>query len=132
MLSRRTPARARADAAKVVPALIDALTHKGSDVRRSSALKLGEFHELAKDAIPAFRTRSRRTATPGSAKPLASPCAHRSGTVSSLHLQAQDAQGTLRGSFSKEKPLIRGPCFRRRPHPVPCPVNFSEADQCWL
>ena len=40
---------------KVVPALIEGLTHKGNDVRRSSALKLGEFHELAKDAIPALQ-----------------------------------------------------------------------------
>ena len=51
----RTLPRARADAAKVVPALIEGLTHKGNDVRRSSALKLGEFHELAKDAIPALQ-----------------------------------------------------------------------------
>ncbi len=47
--------RAKGDAAKVVPALIEALTHRASDVRRSSALKLGEFHELAKDAIPALQ-----------------------------------------------------------------------------
>ena len=47
--------RARDDAAKVVPALIEGLTHKGNDIRRSSALKLGEFHELAKDAIPALQ-----------------------------------------------------------------------------
>jgi HEAT repeat protein len=51
----RTLPRARADAAKVVPALIEGLTHKGNDVRRSSALKLGEFHELAKEAIPALQ-----------------------------------------------------------------------------
>jgi HEAT repeat protein len=43
------------DAAKVVPALIEALSHKGQDVRRSSALKLGQFHEQAKDAIPALQ-----------------------------------------------------------------------------
>ena len=51
----RTLPRGRDDAAKVVPALIEALTHKGNDVRRSSALKLGEFHEQAKDAIPALQ-----------------------------------------------------------------------------
>jgi HEAT repeat protein len=51
----RTLPRAKGDAEKVVPALIEALAHKSSDVRRSSALKLGEFHELAKDAIPALQ-----------------------------------------------------------------------------
>jgi HEAT repeat protein len=47
--------RERGDAAKIVPALIEGLTHRSNDVRRSSALKLGEFHELAKDAIPALQ-----------------------------------------------------------------------------
>jgi HEAT repeat protein len=51
----RTLPRAKGDAEKVVPALIVGLTHKGDDVRRSSALKLGEFHELAKNAIPALQ-----------------------------------------------------------------------------
>jgi HEAT repeat protein len=51
----RTLPRGKEDAAKVVPALIAGLTHKGNDVRRSSALKLGEFHEQAKDAIPALQ-----------------------------------------------------------------------------
>ena len=51
----RTLPRGKGDAAKVVPALIEALKHRGNDVRRSSALKLGEFHELAKDAIPALQ-----------------------------------------------------------------------------
>ena len=51
----RTLPRGKENAEKVVPALIEGLTHKGSDVRRSSALKLGEFHELAKDAIPALQ-----------------------------------------------------------------------------
>ena len=51
----RTLPRGKEDAEKVVPALIEGLAHKGNDVRRSSALKLGEFHELAKDAIPALQ-----------------------------------------------------------------------------
>ena len=51
----RTLPRGKQDAEKVVPALIEGLTHTGNDVRRSSALKLGEFHELAKDAIPALQ-----------------------------------------------------------------------------
>jgi HEAT repeat protein len=51
----RTLPRAKEDAEKVVPALIEGLTHKSNDVRRSSALKLGEFKALAKDAIPALQ-----------------------------------------------------------------------------
>ena len=51
----RTLPGGRGDAAKIVPALIEGLAHKGSNVRRSSALKLGEFHEQAKDAIPALQ-----------------------------------------------------------------------------
>ena len=54
-LAARTLPRGKNDAEKVVPALIDGLTHKGNDVRRSSALKLGEFKEQAKDAIPALQ-----------------------------------------------------------------------------
>jgi HEAT repeat protein len=55
VIAARTLPRGKGDAAKVVPALIEALTHKGSDVRRSSALKLGEFKEQARDAIPALQ-----------------------------------------------------------------------------
>ena len=55
VIAARTLPRGRGDAAKVVPALIEALKHPGNDVRRSSALKLGEFHALAKDAIPALQ-----------------------------------------------------------------------------
>jgi HEAT repeat protein len=55
VIAARTLPRGRDNAAKVVPALIEGLTHKGNDVRRSSALKLGEFHEQAKDAIPALQ-----------------------------------------------------------------------------
>ena len=51
----RTLPTGSGDAAKVVPALIEALSHKGQDVRRSSALKLGQFREQAKDAIPALQ-----------------------------------------------------------------------------
>jgi HEAT repeat protein len=55
VIAARTLPRGRDDAAKVVPALIEALTHKGTDVRRSSAIKLGVFGEQAKDAIPALQ-----------------------------------------------------------------------------
>jgi HEAT repeat protein len=43
------------EAAKVVPALIEALRHRGQDIRRSAAIKLGGFGEQAKDAIPALQ-----------------------------------------------------------------------------
>ena len=43
------------NAEKVVPALIEALGHKGQDIRRSAAIKLGAFGEQAKDAIPALQ-----------------------------------------------------------------------------
>jgi HEAT repeats len=55
VVAARTLPRGKGDAAKVVPALIEALSHRGQDVRRSSALKLGEFREQAKDAIPALQ-----------------------------------------------------------------------------
>jgi HEAT repeat protein len=44
----------KGDAAKVVPALIEALKDKQSDIRLSAAIKLGSFGEQAKDAIPAL------------------------------------------------------------------------------
>jgi HEAT repeat protein len=55
VVAARTLPRGKDDAAKVVPALIEALTHRASDVRRSSAIKLGVFGEQAKDAIPALQ-----------------------------------------------------------------------------
>jgi HEAT repeat protein len=55
VIAARSLPRGRGEAAKVVPALIEALSHKSQDVRRSSALKLGQFGELAKDAIPALQ-----------------------------------------------------------------------------
>jgi len=53
-VAARNLPRGKDDAEKVVPALIEALTHSANDVRRSSALKLGVFGEQAKDAIPAL------------------------------------------------------------------------------
>jgi HEAT repeat protein len=55
VIAARTLPRGSGNAAKVVPALIEALGHKSQDVRRSSALKLGQFRELARDAIPALQ-----------------------------------------------------------------------------
>jgi HEAT repeat protein len=43
------------DAAKVVPAMIEALKDKGGDIRLSAAIGLGYFGEQAKDAIPALQ-----------------------------------------------------------------------------
>jgi HEAT repeat protein len=55
VIAARTLPRGKGDAAKVIPALIEALRHRANDVRRSSALKLGGFGEQAKDAIPALQ-----------------------------------------------------------------------------
>ena len=49
----------KGDAAQVVPALIEALKDKDSDVRRSAAIGLGSFGEQAKDAIPALQAAQR-------------------------------------------------------------------------
>ncbi len=54
IIAARTLPRGKGDAEKVVPALIEGLKHKGTDIRRSSALKLGEFREQAKDAVSAL------------------------------------------------------------------------------
>jgi HEAT repeat protein len=44
----------KGDAAKVVPAMIQALKDKSPDTRLSAAIGLGYFGEQAKDAIPAL------------------------------------------------------------------------------
>ena len=127
----RTLPRGKDDAEKVVPALIEGLTHKGNDVRRSSALKLGEFHELAKDAIPALQkaeqddgdARVREAA--GIALSRIDP-----ERFPRPHLQAQDAQGTVGGSFSKEKTLIRGPSVPAQPHPDRGTGSFFAITRC--
>ena len=46
----------KADGAKIVPALIEALKSKGNDVRLSAAIGLGNFGDQARDAIPALQT----------------------------------------------------------------------------
>jgi HEAT repeat protein len=47
------------DAAKVVPALNEALKDRDGDVRRSAALGLGSFGDQARDAIPALQEAQR-------------------------------------------------------------------------
>ena len=49
----------KGDAAKVVPALIEALKDKEGDIRWSAAIGLGSFGEQAKDAIPALQAAQR-------------------------------------------------------------------------
>jgi HEAT repeat protein len=44
------------DAAKIVPALIEALKDKGGDIRWSAAIGLGTFGAEAREAIPALTT----------------------------------------------------------------------------
>jgi HEAT repeat protein len=51
----RTLAQRRGDAARVVPALIEALKDKEGDIRLSAAIGLGSFGEQAKEAIPALQ-----------------------------------------------------------------------------
>ena len=46
--------RRKGDAAKVIPALIEALGDKSDNVRQGAAIGLGSFGEQAKDAIPAL------------------------------------------------------------------------------
>jgi HEAT repeat protein len=45
----------QADAAQVVPALIESLKDKAVDIRLSATIGLGYYGEQAKDAIPALR-----------------------------------------------------------------------------
>ncbi|HVS39457.1 MAG TPA: HEAT repeat domain-containing protein [Gemmataceae bacterium] len=47
--------RRKGDAAKVVPALIEALGAKSDNVRQGAAIGLGSYGEQAKDAIPALQ-----------------------------------------------------------------------------
>ncbi len=47
------------EAARIVPALIEALGDKGSDIRQSAAIGLGYFGEQARDAIPALEAARR-------------------------------------------------------------------------
>jgi vesicle coat complex subunit len=49
----------KGDAAQVVPALIEALKDRESDIRRSAAIGLGTFGEEAREAIPALQTAQR-------------------------------------------------------------------------
>jgi HEAT repeat protein len=56
--ARLLPGR-KADASRVVPALIEALKDKGDDIRLSAAIGLGTFGDQAKDAIPALQAAQR-------------------------------------------------------------------------
>jgi HEAT repeat protein len=60
---RLLPQRTR-DAAKVVPALMEALKDKEGDIRLSAAIGLGYFGEQAKDAIPVLQQAAQRDRNP--------------------------------------------------------------------
>jgi HEAT repeat protein len=49
----------KGESAKVVPALIEALQDRESDIRLSAAIGLGYFGDQAKDAIPALQAAQR-------------------------------------------------------------------------
>ena len=49
----------KGDAARVVPALVEALKDKDADIRWSAAIGLGYFGEQARDAIPALQVAQR-------------------------------------------------------------------------
>jgi HEAT repeat protein len=49
----------KADAAKIVPAMIESLKDKNDDVRLSAAIGLGSFGEEAKPAIPELQAAKR-------------------------------------------------------------------------
>jgi HEAT repeat protein len=55
IIAVRTLPKRKDDAARVVPALIEALKDDESDVRWSAAIGLGYFGAQAKDAIPALK-----------------------------------------------------------------------------
>jgi HEAT repeat protein len=59
IIAVRTLPQRKGDAAQVVPALIEALKDKQSDIRRGAAIGLGSFGEQAKDAIPALQAAQR-------------------------------------------------------------------------
>ena len=59
IIAVRTLPQRKGGAAQVVPALIEALKDKGSDIRLSAAIGLGSFGEQAKDAIPALQAAQR-------------------------------------------------------------------------
>jgi HEAT repeat protein len=45
----------KGDAARVVPALVEALKDKADDIRISAAIGLGSFGDQAKEAVPALK-----------------------------------------------------------------------------
>jgi HEAT repeat protein len=47
------------DAARIVPALVEALKDKGNDIRLSAAIGLGYFGEQAREAIPGLQAAQR-------------------------------------------------------------------------
>jgi HEAT repeat protein len=54
LIAARLLPRQKSDAEKVIPAMIEALKDRGSDVRLSAAIGLGMFGDKAREAIPAL------------------------------------------------------------------------------
>jgi HEAT repeat protein len=59
LIAARLLQQRKGDATQVVPALMEALKDRESDVRWSAAIGLGYFGERARDAIPALQTAQR-------------------------------------------------------------------------
>jgi HEAT repeat protein len=59
LIAVRLLADRKGDAAQVVPALIEALKDKDTDIRLSAAIGLGYFGEQARDAIPTLQAAQR-------------------------------------------------------------------------
>ncbi len=59
LIAVRLLAQRKGDAARAVPALIEALKDKEKDIRLSAAIGLGYFGEQARDAIPALQAAQR-------------------------------------------------------------------------
>jgi HEAT repeat protein len=59
LIAARLLPQSKGEAAEIVPALIEALRDKGSDIRWSAAIGLGQLGEKAKEAIPALKAAQR-------------------------------------------------------------------------
>jgi HEAT repeat protein len=59
LIAVRLLAQHKGEAAKVVPALIEAFQDRADDIRLSAAIGLGYFGDQAREAIPALQTAQR-------------------------------------------------------------------------
>ena len=128
------------DAEKVVPALIEALRHRGNDIRRSAAIKLGGFGEQAKDAIPALqkaeehdgdaRVREAAGIALSRIDPERFPYSPKAAKVGIPTAQGRSAaQGRSGGSFSKTADS-RAVGAGAQPHPDRGTGSFFAITRC--